>query len=95
MLFSWSVIIAEHHLCYHISTVYSEAKMDVKLMLTEREIAASYADREGFISSLRVHILEHSSALNTKGYLCRSTYDVLLAEKLRGFIYMEEKVIGL
>ena len=49
--------------------------MDVKLTLTAKEIAASYAydyaDREGFTPLLKMHTLGHGFAL--------STYDDLLA----------------
>jgi len=38
--------------------------MDGRLMLTEREMPASYAGREELTSLLRVNILEHSFALN-------------------------------
>jgi len=62
--------------------------MDVKLMLTEKEIPASYvydyADREGVTPLLKMHTLGHSFAL--------SIYDALLAGKLKDFAYSEEKV---
>jgi hypothetical protein len=66
--------------------------MDVKPMLTEIDIPASYADREGFMSLLKMHILEHSFALNTQGYFYRPTHDGLIVGKLKDFTRSEEKV---
>jgi hypothetical protein len=66
--------------------------MYLKLMLTEREIQASYADREGSTSLLKMHVQERSFELNAQGHFYRSTYDTLLAGKLKGFAYSEEEV---
>jgi hypothetical protein len=72
--------------------------MDIKLMLTGKEIPVSYAydyaDREGFTPLLKMHSLEHSFALNAYGYFDLSTYDALLAGKLKDFAYSEEEVKG-
>ena len=64
--------------------------MDGQLMLTEKEIPASYAydyaDREGFTPLFKMYTLGHSFAL--------SIYYALLAGKLKEFAYSEEKVEG-
>jgi hypothetical protein len=62
--------------------------MDGKLILTEKEIPASYAydyaDREGFTHPLKMHTLGHSSDL--------SNYAALLSRSLKDFTYWEGKV---
>ena len=73
--------------------------MDGKLMLTEKKPPASYAydyaDREGFTPLLKMHTLGHSFALNAHGYFALSTYDALLAGKLKGFAICEGRLRGL
>ncbi len=65
--------------------------MDGKLILTEKEIPASYAydyaDREGFTHLLKMHTPGHSFNL--------SNCAALLSRSLKGFIYWGGKVWGL